>query len=176
MSGRSANVSDRPSAVRAGGTSGRDAREDLTARPLAARDRATRAAIAEVRGAFDSAAMTELWEAALTAPGWDRPSVWFHGGFPRATADRRRLPERGHRLRRARDRRPRPRSDHRLHTVVRRAAGCLPRHARCGTTPPGPAGRGWAMATALNAHVSYAGVTPRIAAQTTRQIIESLVG
>ncbi|MCX4767863.1 phosphotransferase [Streptomyces sp. NBC_01275] len=33
------------------------------------------------RGAFDTAAMTELWDAALSAPGWDRPSVWFHGDF-----------------------------------------------------------------------------------------------
>lgn len=31
------------------------------------RDRATRAAIAEVHGAFDAAAMTELWDAALSA-------------------------------------------------------------------------------------------------------------
>lgn len=50
-----------------------EAREDLTVEPLAERDRATRAAIAEVDGAFDAAAMTELWNSALSAPGWDRP-------------------------------------------------------------------------------------------------------
>ncbi|MFF3670155.1 phosphotransferase [Microtetraspora malaysiensis] len=32
-------------------------------------------------GAFDTAAMTELWDMALNAPGWDRPPVWFHGDF-----------------------------------------------------------------------------------------------
>lgn len=37
-------------------------------------------------------------------------------------------------------------------------------------------GRGWALATGLNAYVSYAAVNPRVAAQTTRQIIEALVG
>lgn len=47
---------------------GGDAREDLTGRPPADRDRATRAAIAEVDGVFDTAAMTELWDAALGAP------------------------------------------------------------------------------------------------------------
>jgi aminoglycoside phosphotransferase (APT) family kinase protein len=30
---------------------------------------------------FGTAAMTELWDAALSAPGWDRPPVWFHGDF-----------------------------------------------------------------------------------------------
>ncbi|WP_406354514.1 aminoglycoside phosphotransferase family protein [Streptomyces sp. NBC_00658] len=56
-------------------------RADLTAGSLADRDRATQAAIADVGDAFDAAAMTELWAAALGAPGWDRPPVWFHGDF-----------------------------------------------------------------------------------------------
>lgn len=54
-------------------------REGLTVRSLADRDGATRAAIAAVDGTFDAVAMTELWDAALGAPGWDRPPVWFHG-------------------------------------------------------------------------------------------------
>ena len=84
-----------------------DAREDLTGRPLADRDRATRAAIAEVGGVFDTAAMTELWDAALSAPGWDRPPVWFHGDFHTGNLlTVGRPPQRGHRLRRARHRRP----------------------------------------------------------------------
>lgn len=47
----------------------------------ALRDRATRAAIAETSGVFDAAAMTGLWEAALDAPGWAGPQLWFHGDF-----------------------------------------------------------------------------------------------
>lgn len=37
-------------------------------------------------------------------------------------------------------------------------------------------GRGWALATALNAYTHYAAVNPRVAAQTTRQITEVLIG
>ena len=37
-------------------------------------------------------------------------------------------------------------------------------------------GRGWALATGLNAYTSYAAVNPRVAAQTTRQITEALIG
>lgn len=37
-------------------------------------------------------------------------------------------------------------------------------------------GRGWALATGLNAYTSYAAVNPRAAAQTTRQIIQALIG
>lgn len=55
--------------------------EDLAGRPLATRDAATRAAIAKVGDAFDTAAMTGLWDAALAAPDWDGPPVWFHGDF-----------------------------------------------------------------------------------------------
>lgn len=54
---------------------------DLAGRPLAARDTETRSAIAAVSDAFDTAAMTELWDTALAAPGGDRPPVWFHGDF-----------------------------------------------------------------------------------------------
>ena len=37
-------------------------------------------------------------------------------------------------------------------------------------------GRGWALATGLSAHTAYAAVNPRVAAQTTRQITEALIG
>jgi len=37
-------------------------------------------------------------------------------------------------------------------------------------------GRGWALATGLNAYTSYAAVNSRVAAQTTRQITEALLG
>jgi aminoglycoside phosphotransferase (APT) family kinase protein len=47
--------------------------------PLATRDEATRSAIASLRGALDSGAVTAAWEAALRAPEWERPPVWIHG-------------------------------------------------------------------------------------------------
>lgn len=47
--------------------------------PLAMRDAATRAAIAALEGALDTAAATRAWEAALRADPWDRPPVWVHG-------------------------------------------------------------------------------------------------
>ncbi|MFI6932115.1 aminoglycoside phosphotransferase family protein [Streptomyces sp. NPDC050287] len=31
------------------------------------------------RGLVDADAVTEVWEAALAAPAWDRPPVWIHG-------------------------------------------------------------------------------------------------
>ena len=37
-------------------------------------------------------------------------------------------------------------------------------------------GRGWALATGLNAYSSYAAVNPVIAAQTTRQIEAAMAG
>jgi hypothetical protein len=37
-------------------------------------------------------------------------------------------------------------------------------------------GRGWALATSLNAYTRYAAVSPRVAAQSTRQITEALLG
>ncbi|MGN9845841.1 tyrosine-type recombinase/integrase [Nonomuraea sp. H19] len=37
-------------------------------------------------------------------------------------------------------------------------------------------GRGWALATGLNAYIHYAAIHPRVAAQTTRQITEALIG
>lgn len=37
-------------------------------------------------------------------------------------------------------------------------------------------GRGWALTTALNAYTSYAAVNRRVAAQTTQQITEALIG
>jgi aminoglycoside phosphotransferase (APT) family kinase protein len=47
--------------------------------PLARRDAATRAAIANLSGIFETAALTAAWEAALEAPEWTRDPVWFHG-------------------------------------------------------------------------------------------------
>lgn len=46
--------------------------------PLERRDAGVRASI-ETLDELDEAAVTELWEAALDAPAWDRPGVWIHG-------------------------------------------------------------------------------------------------
>ncbi|MFI1655074.1 aminoglycoside phosphotransferase family protein [Streptomyces sp. NPDC020472] len=151
-------------------------RDDLTVRPLVSRDRATRAAIAEVEGAFDTAAMTELWEAALDAPERDGPPVWFHGDFHTGnllTVDGR--------LSAVIDFGGLGVGDPACDLVVAftlMSAG--PRAAFRTALGVDDAtwtrGRGWALATALNAYTHYAAVNPRVAAQTTRQITEALAG
>jgi aminoglycoside phosphotransferase (APT) family kinase protein len=52
---------------------------DLRGVPLALRDRSTREATAALDGLIDTDAATAAWGAALEAPDWDRPPVWFHG-------------------------------------------------------------------------------------------------
>ncbi|MET7288902.1 aminoglycoside phosphotransferase family protein [Streptomyces sp. NPDC005573] len=47
--------------------------------PLAARDAETRAALAELDGRVDTAAVTALWERSLRAPAHAGPPVWAHG-------------------------------------------------------------------------------------------------
>ncbi|WP_033323536.1 aminoglycoside phosphotransferase family protein [Streptomyces yerevanensis] len=152
------------------------AREDLTARPLVARDRATRAAIAEVDGAFDTAAMTELWDAAISAPAWDRPPVWFHGDFHTGN-----LLTAGGRLSAVIDFGELgigdPSCDLIIAFTLMSAGPRAAFRAALGVDDAAWArGRGWALATALNAHISYAAVNPRVAAQTSRQITEALIG
>ncbi|MFD1538910.1 aminoglycoside phosphotransferase family protein [Nonomuraea guangzhouensis] len=153
-----------------------EAREDLTGRPLAARDRATRAAIAEVGGVFDATAMTELWNAALNAPGWDRPPVWFHGDFHTGnllTVDGRLsavidFGELG-----IGD----PACDLTIAFTLMSAGSRAVFRSTLGVDDATwTRGRGWALATGLNAYTAYAAVSPRIAAQTTRQITEALIG
>ncbi|MFG1956101.1 aminoglycoside phosphotransferase family protein [Nonomuraea sp. NPDC049028] len=184
------------------------AREDLTGRPLADRDRATRAAIAQVGTAsgaasgvasgvasgaasgvasgaaddaasgavFDGAAMTELWDAALSVPGWDRPPVWFHGDFHTGnllTADGRLsavidFGELG-----IGD----PACDLTIAFTLMSAESRAAFRAALGVDDDTwTRGRGWALATGLNAYTSYAATNPRVAAQTTRQITEALIG
>ncbi|MEV7340742.1 aminoglycoside phosphotransferase family protein [Streptomyces sp. NPDC093544] len=149
---------------------------DLTVRSLADRDRATRAAIAEVGGTFDAAAMTELWDAALSAPGWERPPVWFHGDFHTGnllTVDGRLsavidFGELG-----VGD----PACDLTIAFTLMSAGPRAAFRAALGVDDATwIRGRGWALATGLNAHVSYAAVDPRVAAQTTRQITQALIG
>ena len=47
--------------------------------PPAARDAATRVAIAALEGEIDTETATAVWDAALAAREWDRAPVWFHG-------------------------------------------------------------------------------------------------
>ncbi|GIM94760.1 aminoglycoside phosphotransferase family protein [Paractinoplanes toevensis] len=143
---------------------------------LAARDASTRAAIAEVASVFDAAALTRVWEAALSAPPWGRPPVWFHGDFHTGNL----LAEGG-----------------RVSTVIDfggLGAGDPAKDMMMAFTLLGPApratfrealavddatwarGRGWALAGGLNAYVSYAAIDARVAAQTTRQITQAVAG
>ncbi|MFJ8210352.1 aminoglycoside phosphotransferase family protein [Streptomyces sp. NPDC096033] len=159
-----------------GDISARGARADLTARPLVARDRATRAAIAEVDGAFDAAAMTELWEAAISAPGWDGPAVWFHGDFHTGnllTVDGRISAVIDFGGLGIGD----PACDLVIAFTLMSAGSRAAFRAALGVDEDTwIRGRGWALATALNAYTYYAAVNPRVAAQTTRQITEALIG
>ncbi|WP_210570706.1 aminoglycoside phosphotransferase family protein [Streptomyces sp. GESEQ-4] len=150
--------------------------EDLTGRPLSDRDRATRVAIAQVDGVFDAAAMTALWDAALSAPGWDRPPVWFHGDFHTGnllTVDGRLSAVIDFGGLGTGD----PACDLMIaFTLMSADTRAVFRTALEVDDATWMRGRGWALATALNAYTSYAAVNPRVAEQTTRQINQALIG
>ena len=155
---------------------GEPAGGELAGRPLAERDRATRAAIAAVGGAFDGAAMTHLWDAALSAPGWDRPPVWFHGDFHTGnllTVDGRLSAVIDFGGLGIGD----PACDLTIaFTLMSAGSRAAFRAALDVDEATWTRGRGWALATGLNAYTAYAAVNPRVAAQTTRQITEALIG
>ncbi|MFI7320674.1 aminoglycoside phosphotransferase family protein [Streptomyces venezuelae] len=150
--------------------------EDLAGEPLAARDRATRAAIAELGGVFDAAAMTELWDAALDAPAWDRPPVWFHGDFHTGnllTVDGRLSAVIDFGGLGVGD----PACDLMIAYTLMSAGSRAAFRAALGVDDATwTRGRGWALATGLNAYTTYAAVSPTVAAQTSRQITEALIG
>ncbi|MFI7611780.1 aminoglycoside phosphotransferase family protein [Nonomuraea terrae] len=153
-----------------------DAPEGLAGRPLADRDRATRAAIARVGGVFDRAAMTQLWDAALSAPEWDRPAVWFHGDFHTGN-----LLTVGGRLSAVIDFGGLGAGDPACDlviafTLMSAASRAVFRTALGVDEATWTRGRGWALATGLNAYTAYAATDARVAAQTTRQITEALIG
>jgi aminoglycoside phosphotransferase (APT) family kinase protein len=153
-----------------------DTREALTGRPLSDRDSATRVAIAEVHGVFDTTAMTELWNAALSAPGWGRSPVWFHGDFHTGNL----LTSNG-RLGAVIDfgglGMGDPACDLMIaFTLMSADSRAAFRDALGVDDATWMRGRGWALATGLNAYTSYAAVDPRVAVQTTRQITQALVG
>ena len=150
--------------------------DGLTGRPLADRNTETLAAIARAGDVFDTAAMAELWAEALAAPRWDRPPVWFHGDFHTGnllTTDGRLsavidFGELG-----VGD----PACDLIIaYTLMSAGTRRTFRAALEVDDATWTRGRGWALATGLNAYVTYAAVNPRVAAQTTRQITEALAG
>lgn len=159
-----------------GEISAQGVRADLTAQPLVARDRATRAAISAVDGPFDTAAMTELWEAALSAPDRDGPPVWFHGDFHTGnllTVDGRLSAVIDFGGLGIGD----PACDLVIaFTLMSAGSRAVFRTALGVDDATWIRGRGWALATGLNAYVHYAAVNPRVAAQTSRQITEALIG
>lgn len=153
-----------------------DVPERLVGEPLVLRDEDTRTAIDRTADVFDARAMTGLWEAALGAPAWNRPPVWFHGDF-----------HTGNLLT----------VDGALSAVIDfggLGVGDPARDLMVAFTLMSPKtrkifraelgvddhswtrGRGWALATGLNAYVSHAATDPGVAAQTTRQIEQALVG
>jgi aminoglycoside phosphotransferase (APT) family kinase protein len=146
----------------------------LTGRPRRARDAATRAAIEQAGDVFGASAMLELWEAALGAPGWDRPPVWFHGDFHTGN-----LLTTGGRLSSVIDFGGLGIGDPACDLMVAftlMAAG--PRatfRAALGVDDATwTRGRGWALSTGLNAYTIHAADDPGVAAQTTRQIVQAL--
>ncbi|WP_372661640.1 aminoglycoside phosphotransferase family protein [Amycolatopsis kentuckyensis] len=149
---------------------------ELAGEKLAARDRATRAAIAETSAVFEAGAMTACWEAALAAPGWARPPVWFHGDFHTGN-----LLTRDGGLSAVIDFGNLGVGDPACDLMIaftlmtpetratfRAALGC--------DDATWARGRGWALATGLTAYIFYAATDPRVAAQTTRQITAALTG
>lgn len=153
-----------------------DAHGNLTAGSLADRDRATRAAIAEVDGVFDRAAMTKLWDAALSAPAWDRPPVWFHGDFHTGN-----LLSVDGRLSAVIDFGELgigdPARDLTIAFTLMSAGSRVAFRDTLGVDDATWArGRGWALTTALTAYTYYAAVNPWVVTQTTRQITEALIG
>jgi aminoglycoside phosphotransferase (APT) family kinase protein len=143
---------------------------------LADRDAGTRERIADVASTFDAPAMIELWDAALAAPAWHRPPIWFHGDFHTGNV----LTSHG-----------------RLSAVLDFGSvgvGDPARDMMIAYTLLGPKtrdvfrtelgvddatwtrGRGWALATGLSAYTAYAATQPWVKAGTTRQINEALAG
>ncbi|MEU8821947.1 aminoglycoside phosphotransferase family protein [Actinoplanes sp. NPDC048796] len=136
------------------------------------RDEQTRADIARVAGVFDAGALTAAWRAALGAPGWDRPPVWFHGDFHignvltaggrvSAVIDFGGLgvgdPARDMMM---------------AFTLMSAGSRRVFRDALGVDEATWVRGRGWALTTGLNAYCSYAATDARVAAATTRQIGE----
>ena len=151
-------------------------RVGLDGAPLAVRDQATRRAIAETAAVFDAGAATRLWDAALEAPAWHGSPVWFHGDFHTGnllTAEGRVNAVIDFGGLGIGD----PACDLTMAFTLMSARARAVFRDRLGLDDATWArGRGWALATGLNAYTSYAAVNPGVAAQTTRQISQALLG
>jgi aminoglycoside phosphotransferase (APT) family kinase protein len=142
--------------------------------PLAEREQATRAAIKAVAGDFDAPAMTAVWEAARQAPAWDRQPVWFHGDFHTGN-----LLTAGGRLSAVIDfgnlGMGDPAVDLMIAWTLMGAGTRAVFRAELGCDDATWArGRGWALATGLNAYTAYAATRPRVAKATRRQIAAAI--
>ncbi|GAA4911859.1 aminoglycoside phosphotransferase family protein [Stackebrandtia albiflava] len=146
-----------------------------TAEGLARRDRATRDAITATADRFDAAALTRVWEAALATTD-DRAPRWVHGDMH----DGNLLVVDG-RLSAVIDFGGLAAGDPACDLVVAwtlfdAAARDTFRSLSGVDDATWTRGRGWAIATGLNAYTAYAAVNPRVAAATHRQITRAAAG
>ena len=146
----------------------------VTGTVLANRDHDTRAAIAAVRETFDAAAMTAVWDAALRAPAWDRPAVWFHGDLHVGNL----LVSSGH-LSAVIDFAGLGAGDPACDLVIAWnlfSSDTRPilRAALDVDDATWTRARGWALTTGLNAYTAYAATNPLVAMNTRRQISQAL--
>ncbi|MZD06474.1 phosphotransferase [Streptomyces sp. SID5785] len=153
-----------------------DDRTGLTGGRLADRDAWTRGAIGRVAAAFDAPALTALWDAALAAPPRSADPVWFHGDFHTGN-----LLTRDGRVSAVIDFGGLGHGDPAVDlmmafTLLSAPARAVFRAALDVDDATWLRGRGWALTTGLSAYTAYAGTSPAIAAQTTRQIRAALAG
>ncbi|MGW6506631.1 aminoglycoside phosphotransferase family protein [Streptomyces niveus] len=141
---------------------------------LVGRDEATRTAIKACTGRVFADAMTRVWDAALAAPAWDGAPVWFHGDFHTGNL----LTVDGH-LSAVIDFGGLGVGDPACDLMVAwttLSAETRPvfRAALGVDDATWARGRGFALATGLNAYTHYAATNPRVAAQTRRQIDQTI--
>jgi aminoglycoside phosphotransferase (APT) family kinase protein len=171
-----AGTAPEPSAGIGVGTGAGSAAAILTGRPLTERDASTRASIARIGNAFDAAAITAVWDAAVHAPEWNQAPTWYHGDFHTGnllTVDGR--------LSAVIDfgglGRGDPARDLMMaFTLMSSRSRAAFREALGVDDASWARGRGWALVGGLNAYVAYAATNPRVAEQTTRQIRAALAG
>ncbi|MER6018235.1 aminoglycoside phosphotransferase family protein [Streptomyces anulatus] len=148
---------------------------DLVGESLASRDADTRAAITATADVFDGDAMTSAWNAALEAPPWSGRPRWFHGDFHTGNL----LADPDGRLCAVIDfgglGMGDPACDLTIAYTFLGASGRSAFRTHLATDDGTWArGLGWALCTGLNAYTTYAATHPRVAAQTTRQILQAL--
>ncbi|MFD7514829.1 aminoglycoside phosphotransferase family protein [Streptomyces niveus] len=151
-----------------------DAGHGLSRWSLVGRDEATRTAIRASTGGVLADAMTRVWDAALAAPAWDGAPVWFHGDFHTGNL----LTVDGH-LSAVIDFGGLGVGDPACDLMVAwttLSAETRPvfRAALGVDDATWARGRGFALATGLNAYTHHGATNPRVAAQTRRQIDQTI--